>query len=235
MRHENGIAAVLIGLLSLWTIAAPAGAQTDQKPQVKIPEPGVPQVMTMQGNFVRVAYNNEAYVILGYQIANDSVGEEWMLLEVGINLMERVPEYSLKREALSLSIPDGTNIPLATQAEFQAARLQALERKARVIKDSIDYFPPWASEAGRIGFFADMDSPGKSWDVVELSPRRACLGRLYFKVPGGIQYGQHWLDVKFAKTLVRVPFRILTKEEVKTLKKNYEDIKKQVDEAFRKK
>jgi hypothetical protein len=49
------------------------------------------------------------------------------------------------------------------------------------------------------------------WDKVELSSRRACLGRLYFQVPGGIQYGQHWLNVKFAKSVVRAPFRILTK------------------------
>jgi hypothetical protein len=70
---------------------------------------------------------------------------------------------------------------------------------------------------------------------VELTDQRACLGRLYFPVPGWIQYGQHWLNVKFAKSLVRVPFRILTEEEGKYLEKNFRDIKKQVDKAFRKK
>ena len=74
-----------------------------------------------------------------------------------------------------------------------------------------------------------------SYDEVELSPDRACVGRLYFKVPGGIQYGQYWLNVQFAETLVRVPFRILTDAERKTLSKNYGDIKKQVDAAFKKK
>ena len=54
-------------------------------------------------------------------------------------------------------------------------------------------------------------------DEVELSHQRACLGRLYFKVPGGISYGQHWLNVKFEKSVVRVPFRILTKDEEKLL------------------
>jgi hypothetical protein len=39
--------------------------------------------------------------------------------------------------------------------------------------------------------------------------------------------------VKFAKSVVRAPFRILTKEEDKLLDKNYKDIKKQVDEAFK--
>jgi len=71
-----------------------------------------------------------------------------------------------------------------------------------------------------------------AWDDVELSNMRACTGRLFFRVPGGIKYGQHWLDVKFEKSLVRVPFRILTKDEEKLLTKNYSDIRKQVKEAF---
>ena len=70
-------------------------------------------------------------------------------------------------------------------------------------------------------------------DDVELSSTRACLGRLYFTVPGGITYGQHWLNVKFEKSLVRVPFRILTKDEEKFLSKNYKSIEKQVKDAFK--
>jgi hypothetical protein len=54
-------------------------------------------------------------------------------------------------------------------------------------------------------------------------------------VAGGIKNGQHWLNVKFAKSTIRVPFRILTDEEDKLLEKNYSDIEKQVKEAFQKK
>jgi hypothetical protein len=61
------------------------------------------------------------------------------------------------------------------------------------------------------------------------------LGQLYFHVPGGTKHGQHWLNVKFAQSLVRVPFRLFTKEEERQLSKNYRSIKKQVDDAFRKK
>jgi hypothetical protein len=67
---------------------------------------------------------------------------------------------------------------------------------------------------------------------VDLSSDRACVGRLYFKIPGGIAYGQHWLNVKFQNSVVRVPFRILTEEEEKTLSNNYKDIEKQVKAAF---
>jgi hypothetical protein len=37
------------------------------------------------------------------------------------------------------------------------------------------------------------------------------------------------------KSLVRVPFRILTKDEEQLLSKNYKDIRKQVQDAFKKK
>jgi hypothetical protein len=232
MKLKTALAVVLVGLLSLWSIAAPLGAQTEQKPTVKIPEPGVPQIMTMEGRYVRAAYNNEGYVILGYQLANSSVGNEWMLLEIGATLMQKVPDYKLTREAISLTTPDGKEIPLPTYEEFRKGHTQGLQGQARVIRDSIDYFPPWVNDACKLSFYVDTDHPGKAWDFAELSTVRACMGRLYFNVPGGIQYGQHWLNVKFAKSLVRVPFKILTKEEAKYLDKNYKDISKQVKEAF---
>ena len=40
---------------------------SSQQPKVQIPQPGVPQIMTLEATFVRVAYNNEGYVILGYR------------------------------------------------------------------------------------------------------------------------------------------------------------------------
>jgi hypothetical protein len=72
-----------------------------------------------------------------------------------------------------------------------------------------------------------------AYDQVDLSYQRACIGRLFFRVPGGITYGQHWLNVKFEKSVIRVPFRILTADEEKLLSKNYKDIRKQVQEAFK--
>jgi hypothetical protein len=200
-----------------------------------MPKPGVPQIMTLQANFVRAAYNNEGYVILGYQLANRSVGEEWMLLEVGMTVLDNTPAFRMKRDALSLETPDGSTLPLPTVAEYRKADTRALQNRERVQRDSINYFPPRAHQACRIGFFSDVDSPAMSWEDVELSNSRACLGRLFFKIPGGIAYGQHWLNVKFEKSLVRVPFRILTKDEEKLLSKNYRSIKKQVDDAFKKK
>ncbi len=229
---KHALLLVLVGLVSLWAPAAPVDVHAQEKPVVKIPDAGVPEIMTMEGKFVRAAYNNEGYVILGYQLANRSIGEEWMLLEVGITVMDKVKDYTLKREALSLETPDGKTHPLPTIAEHRKADTRALQTREKVQRDSINYFPPKASRACRIGFFAELGSPAMPWDQVEISNTRACLGRLFFNIPGGITYGQHWLNVKFENSLVRVPFRILTEDEEKLLSKNYKEISKQVKDAF---
>jgi len=233
MKHETALFLGLVGLACLCAPAMPAGRYAQEKPVVKIPQPGVPQIMTMEANFVRAAYNNEGYVILGYQLANRSIGEDWMLLEVGITLRDGEKYQKLKRADLSLETPDGKTLPLPSISEHREADTRALQNREKVQRDSINYFPPSASQACRLGFFADLESPAMPWDEVELSYTRACLGRLYFKIPGGIAYGQHWLNVQFEKSLVRVPFRIFTKDEEKLLSKNYRSIKKQVDEAFK--
>jgi len=235
MSKKRLLSVAAVGLMSMWALAAPDGVRAQEAPKVQIPQPGVPQIMTMEGRYVRAAYNNEGYAILGYKLANLSVGEEWMLLEVGVALRDGVPDYDLTRDALSLETPDGKTIPLPSVEEYRKANLRALLAREKVQRDSINYFPPNAHRACRVGFFTEVDERALAWDKVELSDQRGCLGRLFFPVPGGITYGQHWLNVKFAKSLVRVPFRVLTKEEDKLLEKNFGDIKKQVDAAFKKK
>jgi hypothetical protein len=226
---------VLAALLATLPHAAMTEAQDKQKPTVQIPDPGLPQVMTIEGTWVRAAYNNEGYAIVGYRLANLSIGEEWMLLEFGTTVRDRVPDYTLTRDALSLETPDGKTLPLATVQEHRNANLRALEAREKVQRDSINYFPPSASRPCRLGFFSELESRALPWDQVELSNDRGCLGRLFFQVPGGIAYGQYWLNVKFEKSVVRVPFRILTKDEEKLLSRNYSDIRRQIQEAFKKK
>jgi hypothetical protein len=235
MNRKRPLSLTVVGLTCLWTLAVPRAARAQEPPKVQIPQPGVPQIMTLEGRYVRAAYNNEGYVILGYRVVNESVGQPWMLLDFGVALRDGVRGYDLTRDAVSLETPDGKTVPLPSVEEFRKANLSALETTAKVKRDSINYFPPNARQACRIGFFTELGERMLPWEQVELSDQRGCVGRLFFQVPGGIAYGQHWLNVKFANSLVRVPFRVLTKDEDKLLDKNYGDIKKQVDAAFSKK
>lgn len=224
-----------IGLVAAVAVCVVQAQAQDQKPIVQIPNPGVPQAMTIQANFVRASWNNEGYAILGYQAAQRSIGEPWILLEFGTTIMPGVRSQKLTRAALSLETPDGKTIPLPSTEEYRkdANKVQAMQQRARVQRDSINYFPSSAHQACRLGFFSDLDDRAMAWDEVELDSQRGCVGRLYFPIPGGIAYGQYWLNVKFAQSMVRVPFKIFTKDEEKLLSKNYKSIKKQIDEAFK--
>jgi hypothetical protein len=59
-RHTRVFVFAVLALAS--AMAAHGVAQGQQPPKVKIPESGVPQIMTLEGAFVRAAYNNEGYV-----------------------------------------------------------------------------------------------------------------------------------------------------------------------------
>jgi hypothetical protein len=233
MKNTAALSVALVGLMSLSPFQTTGDAQSQAKPTVQIPQPGVPEVMTMEAKFVRASYNNEGYVIMGYQATNRSVGEEWMLLEVGMTVLDRTPDYKMHRDNISLELPDGKTLPLPSITEHREGNTQAIQQRARVQRDSINYFPPMASRGCALLFFPDLTSRALPQDWTELSNQRACVGRLYFKIPGGIAYGQHWLNVKFQNSLLRVPFRILTKEEEQFLSKNYKAIDKQVKEAFK--
>lgn len=206
-----------------------------QKTPVPIPNPGVPQIMTLEDKYVRVSYNNEGYVSLGFRLAAGLVGQEWIMLESGMTMREGRPAYKLERSGISISTPSGGTVPLATQQEYTVTDLRGIEMQSKVINDSINYFPPTVRDACRLGYFAEMSSGLTAYDVVELSPTRGCVGRLYFKIPGGLKYGQHFLNVKFPNSTVRVPFKIYTKEEEKFVDKKWKDIKKQVEDSFKKK
>ena len=87
---KGGVGKTTIAALLLLT-ALGVGLVSGQVPQVTPPQPTVPEIFTIQGQYVRVAYNNEGYAILGYKLANLSVGEPWMLLEVGMTVRDGVP------------------------------------------------------------------------------------------------------------------------------------------------
>ncbi len=238
MKPYRGMAPLAV--LAFAAVLAPGLAVAQEKvptsiSEVKMPVATVPQVATLEGEFVRVAYNNEGYAILGYRAANGSVGEEWMLLDFGVTVRAGVKPYDFKRGALSLKTPDGKTIPLATQKDYaDAGYLPALNKRAQVTRDNLNYFPLEARRACALLFFSDLGRPGAppSFDELDLTDGRACVGRLFFKVPGGIQTGQHWLHVKFAESELQLPFRILTKDEEKFLRKNWDDLKKALEEGI---
>ena len=232
-RNRNRLTVAWIAVTALALGSVPTIAQ---QPQPTPPIPTVPEIFTLMGQFVRVAYNNQGFVTLGYRMTQESIGEEWAMLEVGLTMRRPAKNFTLKRRDLSIKTPDGTVIPLATQKEYgEAGYLRALNMRSKVVRDSINYFPVDASRGCTLQFFANLGGAGPqlAYDQVELSMDRGCVGRLYFHVPGGIKVGQHWLIVNFGESTVEVPFRTLTKEEAKQFEKSWQDIKKAHEESLK--
>ncbi len=223
----------LLGVISILVISLGAPVATAQ--DIKAPSPVVPEVFTLTGQYVRMAYNNEGFATLGYRVANDSVGEKWMLLDLGLTVRQGVKDQTITRGDISVQLPDGSTIALASQEEFSKANLRALDARANMVHDSINYFPSSVTLPCRIGFFTDISQPGRglAYDQVDLNWQKACVGRVYFHIPDGITTGQHYLNLKFAGSALQVPFRILTEEEAKEFKKTWKDIKKEHDAQYK--
>ncbi len=233
MRHQQVLGIGGIVVLATGVLLAAGSPSAQQKTPVSMPQPGVPQVMTLEGEYVRIAYNNEGYVSLGYRIANDSVGEPWIMLEIGTTVRAGVPAYKLTRSAITLDTPDAKAIPLPTNEEYRAVDLRSQEMRAKTVVDTIGYFPPEATQSCAITFFT-ANGGGRAFDDVELE----CEPRL----PGPALFqSARWAQVRPALAEREVPEqrgprtvphpdRGRSEDPVKTWK----DIKKQVDEAFKK-
>ena len=234
MEIRNCCLATFVVCAALSLVPSAATAQ-DTIDGVEKPKPVVPEIFTLQGEFVRMAYNNEGFVTLGYRTAQNSVGQDWMLLEVGLTLVGKTDDQPFTREGFSLQQPDGSTTGLATQEAYNKGNLRALDARANTVRDSINYFPSMANRPCRIGFFADAATGGRTlaYDQVTLSRMSACVGRVYFQIPDGITTGQYYLNVKFKESVVQVPFRIMTEEESKEFKKQWKDIKKEHEEGYK--
>jgi hypothetical protein len=221
------------------TVTVAGFAQDKQPPPSQIPDPGVPDVVRMEGPYIRAAYNDEGWVVLGYRAANRSVGDPWMLLDAGIALGKVRKDQKITRDAVSLSTPDGQTVPLLSNAEYVSANLRAAEYRVLHVELEFPAGTYARSCPDRDGSRFFYDSAETKYatvypplDGVKLNPQCRWQGTLYFPVPGGIQYGHYFLNVKFDGSLIRVPFRIMTKDEAKMLDKNYKSIKEQVRKAY---
>ncbi len=200
--------------------AYPAGAQDDAEQQKTFLIP--------RGEYVRQMINEEAVVNVGYRTANESLGKNWMLLEVGMTVLPG-HNQNIVREAFVLETPDGTKIPLATQADANkdTAALRALNARADIQREPVSYFPVQAQVACWIGFFADPARSELPFDQFGITPDAACRGRLFFFVPDGIKYGRYVLHVKLASSAMAIPLHVMTKEELKQAKKEYKQYEKE--------
>jgi hypothetical protein len=147
----------------------------------------------------------ELLTVLGYRFANSQMGDEWMILEVALS-SPGGQTAKVTRENVFLSTPNGNRLPLPTQKEFNEAygSLRSTIAKADIDRDPLNYFPP-DREPCDMRFFVTPGA-GVSFDEVVMNERRACFGRLFFNVPGGIQPGRWVFGIDLPESEIRIPF-----------------------------
>ena len=185
---------VLVGV-ALTMASCSTGTPTDT--------PGVERL----GQYILKQFGPELWTVLGYRFANSQLGEEWMILEVGFS-SPNGQTATVKRDNIFLRSPAGDTIALPSQREFNEAYgdLRPIIAKANVDRDPLDYFPPSRIECA-IQFYV-TPGEGVSFDEVTVSDKRGCFGRLYVKVPGGIQSGRWTLGVDLEESEIRIPFEL---------------------------
>lgn len=213
------LTAALAAMLLAPGLAQAEEAQDVGKARLQIP-----------GELVRRIENDNSVIVLGYRVANNSVGGDWLLLEVAMTVLRGTPVMTLTRDDFKVKTPDGKLVDLATQLEYnEAGRLRALNEQANRTPDALNYLPADASVACRIGFFT-VEAAGprvRAYDQFDVNPTSNCMGRLFFKMPEPIALGQHYLMINMNGTVQPVPFLIMTKEELKAKKKEYKQKKKE--------
>ena len=177
--------------------------------------------LSFPGEYVRRVANDTAVVALGYRTANASVGPEWVMVEISMTVFPG-NNMTLTRDDFWLTTPNGTRVDLASQEEYNkaSAEVRVLDARANVSRDSLNYLPTQANMPCRIGFFSDPSTPtrGLTFTQFSMNPSSFCAGRLYWHIPDGIEYGQHYLNIQLPDQVMRVPFKIMTKDELKEAK-----------------
>ena len=99
----------------------------------------VGEQVAVEGTFIRVAANEEGWVTVAYRTANEAVGEEYMLLRVGMTLIDDKGTQTITLDDIKLVTPDNQILPLMTQEEAEKAsgNLAMLTKRAAMDTDSV--------------------------------------------------------------------------------------------------
>lgn len=190
-RHH--LVSIVVGLTIVTAVACSSAVPTET--------PGVERL----GKYVLREKAPEVEFILGYKYAASNLGDEWLLLEVALSSPVG-QSATMKRENIFVRTPDGTSIPCATQKEFNEAygSMRNKITQANVVRDPMDYWPAQRQPCPVQLFVSPTE--GVAFDEVSVNEYRACQGKLFFYVPGGIQPGRWVFGVDFEESDIRIPF-----------------------------
>jgi hypothetical protein len=165
--------------------------------------PGVERL----GRYILRQTGNEAEVIVAYKHAALNLGTEWLVLELAFSSPQG-QSAKFDREDIWVRTPGGVRIPVASQKAFGEAyaKMRKQISKANVVREPMDYFPPNREQCGIQLFVAPGE--GIAYDQVTVNDRRACEGKLFFYIPGGVQPGRYVFGIDLEEDDIRIPFTL---------------------------
>lgn len=192
-NQKHHLVCAVVGLAIVAVVSCSSAVPTET--------PGVERL----GKYLLREKAPEVEFILGYKFAASTLGDEWLLLEVALSSPVG-QSATMKRENIFVRTPDGTSIPCATQKEFNEAygSMRSKITQANVVRDPMDYWPA-QREPCPVQLFVSP-TEGVAFDEVSVNEYRACQGKLFFYVPGGIQPGRWVFGVDFEESDIRIPF-----------------------------
>jgi hypothetical protein len=185
-----GVAAVAL-CAALVTAAGTDAAATSQLTQV--------------GATAIVYRGPQINVVVSDRFARYNPEGKWLLLDTAMTATSDPVE--IPRSAIAVRTPDGTVVPLATQAEFELhySQLAATLLRARVAREPLGYLIPARYRPLRL--FAP-EGVGIAWDSAWLDQFHNSYGRLYFNLPNGVQKGRYELLIHLPNDNVVIPFTV---------------------------
>ena len=163
--------------------------------------PGVDQM----GQFIMMQKGPELETVIAYRFAAQNLDQGWLILEAALT-SPFSDMTEVKRADIWVMTPEGKKIPLATQREFNEAysELRPMIHKADVARDPMNYFPP-SRKPCRLGFFVEPGG-GVAFDTVTVNYRRGCMGKLFFRIPGGVKAGRWKFGIDLPNSKIEIPF-----------------------------
>ncbi len=166
----------------------------------------VPATQLTQVGATAIVYKGpQINVVVSDRFARYNPEGRWLLLDTAMTATRDPVE--IPRGAIAVRTPDGTVVPLATQAEFEMhyPQLASMLMRARVAGEPLGYLIP--ARYRSLGLFAPRGI-GIVWDSAWLDQFHNSYGRLSFNLPNGVHKGQYELLIHLPNDDVVIPFTV---------------------------
>jgi len=198
MRKTASVVFVMLVSVVLFTACGSTSSSKGRSNEPRVDKPGK-TISRYSDSLVEV--------IVDYKFANNSIGDDWIILNVAVTGWQSQAQ-EVRRGHVLVRTPDGRKIPLPPYPDFIAAypEIQSAARRAALASDPIDF-----TQAGRRTCdlrFQPLPGTVAALESVYVNMRQICQALLYFPVQGGIQPGKWEFIIEFEEFDARVPFEI---------------------------